>query len=98
MSDEFKMIRDKLQDDPIMEDTRVIMQALAGGIDELLNGENVGPGQGRYGFVLLVAEFGKIEGGRVNYISNASREDIQQMLEEYLERVRRQNEQEKKNG
>ena len=39
------------------------------------------------GFVVLVAEFGRIEGGRVNYISNGERDDMVAMLREYLARL-----------
>jgi hypothetical protein len=35
----------------------------------------------------LTAEFGKIEGGRVNYISNGNREDMLAMMREYLARA-----------
>lgn len=40
----------------------------------------------RWGFVLLTAEFGAIEGGRVNYISNGERDDMVVMLREILAR------------
>ena len=41
----------------------------------------------KVGFILLTAEFGKIDGGRVNYISNGEREDMIAMMREYLARV-----------
>ncbi|WP_235890534.1 hypothetical protein [Martelella alba] len=63
------------------------MNELARRVDEWFNGPRL-PGVKRgVGFVLLVAEFGKIDGGRVNYISNGSREDMVAMLREYLARL-----------
>lgn len=38
------------------------------------------------GFVLLISEFGKIEDGRVNYISNGERADMIAMMKEYIAR------------
>ena len=73
--------------DPIQEQHREIMNGLAAGIDDVLNGANCPRDQRRIGFILLVAEFGKMEGGRVNYISNGRREDMLTMLREYLARV-----------
>lgn len=44
-------------------------------------------GQRKVGFVLLISEFGKIEGGRVNYISNGDRADMIAMMKEYIARA-----------
>jgi len=44
--------------------------------------------QGNYGFALLVFDFDKIEGGHMNWISNARREEMVSALREqaaYLE-------------
>lgn len=71
---------------PIQPDAHKPMNKLARDIDRGLNGKAKGSAK-RYGFILLVAEFGKIEGGRVNYISNGEREDMIAMLREYLGRV-----------
>lgn len=65
------------------------MNQLAEGLDQVLNGAPPPPPQTwnkRWGFVLLTAEFGKIEDGRVNYISNGEREDMVAMLRELLAR------------
>ena len=65
------------------------MNQLAEGLDELLNGPPPMPPatwNKRWGFVLLTAEFGKMSGGRVNYISNGEREDMVAMLRELLAR------------
>lgn len=73
--------------DPIQAKHRALMNALAGGIDEALNGPRKPSTPRKIGFVLLVAEFGKISGGRVNYISNGERADMIAMLREYLARL-----------
>ena len=69
----------------IQPDAHGPMNKLARDIDRGLNGKAKGADK-RYGFILLVAEFGKIEGGRVNYISNGQRPDMIAMLKEYLAR------------
>lgn len=77
---------DLLMPAPIQPDAHGPMNKLARDIDRGLNGRSkVKPK--RYGFILLVAEFGKIEDGRVNYISNGEREDMIAMMREYLARV-----------
>ena len=73
--------------DPIEQQHHAVMNALARGIDEGLNGPRLPGVKPKIGFVLLVSEFGKIDGGRVNYISNGQREDMLAMLREYLARV-----------
>jgi len=70
--------------DPIQSQYRARMNALAKKIDKGLNGSAKPK---KLGFVLLTAEFGRIEDGRVNYISNGQREDMIAMLREYLARV-----------
>ncbi len=70
--------------DPVDIFTRATMTALAEGIDGVLNGEE---GRRRFAFILLVAEFGKVEGGRVNYVSNGERADALTLLREYLARA-----------
>lgn len=72
---------------PIEARFRKSMNAVARAIDEAFNGRRKPNRKPTVGFVLLVAEFGKIEGGRVNYISNGEREDMIAMLREYLARV-----------
>lgn len=72
--------------DPIQQEHRASMNRLARKIDKWLNGA-ARPLQRKLGFVLLVAEFGKIDDGRVNYISNGERDDMIAMLKEYLARL-----------
>jgi hypothetical protein len=59
------------------------MNAVASVLDDFFNPD----GSGRVVFTLLIAESGKIQGGRVNFISNGEREDIVSMLREFLGRV-----------
>lgn len=73
--------------DPIQKQHLEIMNGLAAGIDDVLNGADLPRSERKIGFILLVAEFGRMEGGRVNYVSNGSREDMLTMLREYLARV-----------
>lgn len=72
---------------PIQEQYRKQMNRLAKLIDEFFNGRRKPNRKPSVGFILLTAEFGKIEGGKVNYISNGNREDMIAMMREYLARV-----------
>lgn len=75
--------------DPIEEKYLAIMNAIGGAIDDALNGEQLPglPRNKKNAFVLLVAEFGHTEGGRVNYISNGNRDDMRAMMHETLARM-----------
>ena len=73
-----------LGDAPIEARTHDIMNAIADGIDGVLNGDKRGS-QREWGFVLLVFPFHGAD-GRANYISNARREDIVVLLKEQLAR------------
>ena len=55
---------------PIQEQYRKQMNRLAKLIDEFFNGRREPSRKPTVGFILLTPEFGKIEGGKVNYISN----------------------------
>ena len=72
---------------PIQDQYLKSMNKLAKVIDEWFNGKRKPGRKPKVGFVLLTAEFGKIDGGRVNYISNGERADMIAMLREYLSRV-----------
>lgn len=72
---------------PIQEAYRQQMNKLARVIDEFFNGKRKPNRKPKVGFILLTAEFGKIECGRVNYISNGERADMIAMLREYLARA-----------
>ncbi|WP_457813465.1 hypothetical protein [Sinorhizobium meliloti] len=80
------MTRDRrkhtLGDGPIQSDLRHMMNGLAHGLDEILNGHGSGK---KNGFVLMVFPFTGHD-GRCNYISNARREDIVVLLKEQLAR------------
>ncbi|MEV5031600.1 hypothetical protein MRBLMC3_000782 [Sphingobium sp. LMC3-1-1.1] len=70
--------------DPIQNRYRAGMNAIAEGLDKAFNGDAQPK---KIGFVLLMAEFGQIEGGRVNYISNGERSDMIAMMKEWLARA-----------
>lgn len=73
-----------LGDAPIQEELYEMMNALARGLDKILNGEAKGDAK-KNGFVLLVFPFEGHE-GRCNYISNAQRDDIIVLLKEQIKR------------
>lgn len=66
-----------------MSDTKHLMQSLAKGIDQILNG-NVSPKKN--GFVILVFPFDQVESSRTNYVSNCDRKDIVAALKEVTAR------------
>jgi hypothetical protein len=72
----------RIGDAPIDPQYAETMNALALGIDKILNGK---VGNKTNGFVLLVFPFEGHE-GRCNYISNAERKDIVVLLKEQLAR------------
>ncbi|MGZ2449605.1 hypothetical protein ACVIRO_002359 [Rhizobium ruizarguesonis] len=66
-----------------MTDTKHFMQALASGIDEILNGNGLPK---KNGFVVLVFPLDQVEGSRTNYVSNCDRRDIIAALKEVTAR------------
>lgn len=76
-----------MAEQPISPQFLYDMNRLARVLDEAFNGPVVEGTKRRVGFVLLTAEFDKIEGGRVNYISNGDRASMVAMMREYLARV-----------
>lgn len=82
--------------DPIQTAYRQQMREVARTLDVVFNGTAANePGRGRrkVAFVLLTAEFDKVEDGRVNYISNGDRADIVAMMKELIARFEGQPEQ-----
>jgi hypothetical protein len=74
----------RVGDAPIEPRLQELMNALARGLDEALNG--AGPRKThKNGFVLLVFPFEGHE-GRCNYISNANRQDIVTLMKEQIKR------------
>src|SRR5690349_2274450 len=59
-------------------------QAIAQGLDEVLNGEQHPK---KIGFAVFVFEFGKTSGGQVNYVSNAERKEMITAVREWLARA-----------
>lgn len=76
----------RLGDAPIEAEYAERMVALAGALDEMLNGQRGGPGR-KTGFVLMVFPFGEGAAGRCNYVSNgADRKDIVTLMKEMIAR------------
>jgi len=71
--------------DPIDPKQRALMNSLAKGLDDLLNGDKRPK---RVGFVLLTYNFGEnlVGTGRINYIGNGPREDVRVALKELVAR------------
>lgn len=65
--------------------TRAYLRYAAKTIDQLLNGDRVGPDRAT-GFVLLAFPIGTEEGRRVNYVSNCHRDDMLAALKEIVAR------------
>lgn len=76
---------ERLGDAPIDPQFHQMMNAIAGGLDDILNPGRKGGEPKENGFVLLVFP---LEGhdGQCNYISNARRQDIVVLLKEQLAR------------
>ncbi len=70
-------------DDPIQAKYREMMNGVAAALDDTFNPSR----PKKVAFVLFMAEFGAIEGGRVNYISNGDRADMIAMVKEWLARA-----------
>lgn len=70
--------------DPIDPDINAQANAIAMTLDEFLNGERLPglPRKRKYGFAVLIFEFGKAEAGRMNWISNGERADMIVALKE----------------
>jgi hypothetical protein len=72
--------------EPISQQYRKSMNAVAQGLDKIFNGESRGKDK-KTGFVLLVFEFGNVDGSRVNYISNgADRKEMVSVMKEIIAR------------
>jgi hypothetical protein len=80
---------EQLGDAPIQPELIKIMNALAGGLDQILNGKAKGTDR-KIGFVLMVFPFNELAPGgkgRCNYISNgANRKDIVVLMKEMIAR------------
>lgn len=75
-----------MSDNPMRDVTREFLQAIAGNLDEILNGREEPK---KIGFALLVYPFSQeaTEGtGRVNYIGNGKREDVLIAMKEIVAR------------
>lgn len=70
--------------EPVDPKYREQLNRVAKSLDEAFNADER---PRRVGFALFIFEFGKIEGGRINYISNAPREDMLVAVREWLARA-----------
>lgn len=73
----------ELGDQPIEQIHAKLMTGIASFLDEELNGDLKGEAR-LYGFCLMVFQFGDEHKGRVNYISNARRQDVIRLLRDQL--------------
>jgi hypothetical protein len=72
-----------MKEEPIQEEYRAMLQAVAQALDEFFNPDLDNK---RVAFALLIAPFEGAQGGRVNYVANADRKDVMKILEELLAR------------
>jgi hypothetical protein len=80
------MPKHTLGDAPIEQKYHQDMNALAGALDLMFNGDAKGAAR-ETGFVLMVFPFGETVTGRCNYISNgADRRDIVTLMKEMIAR------------
>ena len=73
-----------MADAPIQQQYREMMNGLAEGIDDVLNGD---ARPKKIGFALFMFEFDKVDANRVNYISNGKREEMLVAVREWLARA-----------
>ncbi len=69
--------------DPIVKRHRAKMNQIAHQLDEAFNGASHGL-ERKTGFALLVFDMGMVEAGRMNWISNAQRQDMIVALKEMV--------------
>lgn len=75
---------------PIEQQFSGMMNVIATVLDETFNGPDCKAEDRKVAFTLLVANFGQIDNGRVNYISNGNRSDIIAMMKEITARFEAQ--------
>jgi hypothetical protein len=80
---------EKLGDAPIDEAYRDLMNDLAQDIDQFVNGGLKGKDR-HTGFILMMFPFGQDPTHRCNYISNARRSDVVELLRNQLKRFEEQ--------
>jgi len=69
---------------PVEPEFVEMMNKLARTLDVLFNPQLAKDGDRHIGFTLLVFEFDNIDGGRMNYISNAKRADMITAMKELI--------------
>ena len=72
---------------PIQKEQHENMNVIAGMLDDIFNGKDCPKGKKKWGFALLVFPFGEPgDQSRINYISNAERQDMLAALKEFIAR------------
>jgi hypothetical protein len=69
-----------------LEQTTELMQGVAAALDDCLNEGAKRQEDKKVAFVLLLANFNELGGSRVNYVSNAKRDDIVPILKGLIDR------------
>jgi hypothetical protein len=69
-----------------LSQTTELMQGVASALDDCLNAGAKRPEDKKVAFIVLLANFGEVSGGRVNYVSNANRDDALAILKELVKR------------
>lgn len=69
-----------------LSQTTELMQGVASALDDCLNEGAKRPEDKKVAFLLLLANFSELGGGRVNYVSNANREDALVILKGLVDR------------
>lgn len=72
--------------DPVDPKYRAQLNRIAAAIDRVFNGDTKPK---KVGFAVLLFEFGQIEAGRMNWISNAERSDMVDALMEAVVQLQR---------
>lgn len=72
---------------PIQKEQEENMKVIGRGLDDILNGENCPRDKKKWGFAFLVFPFGEAPEGRINYLSNAEREDMLVSMKEFIARA-----------
>ncbi len=73
--------------DPIQQEHIEVMQGIGEALDEIFNGKSDPDRVLKYGFALLVFDFGEGPDNKINFISNADREDMLVAMKEFIARA-----------
>lgn len=75
-------------DAPVSKEYVATLNKIAATLDDIFNGKDCKAGQKKVGFALLIFPFGEPNNSsRINYISNADREDMLTCMKEFIARA-----------